>query len=134
MRSKEFRSRNGYQLVVKHRKHAVILEMNVGQLNDDTRVQFKFKKGEMINLIEYLEDISKGAWKNFEPKEANSVGSDYFEYYDRELDNNGYMRIREYGMDIERPYKESNKLYQFNKPKMESFLYDFRGMLKELQD
>jgi hypothetical protein len=60
------------------------------------------------------------------PKEAQSEGADYYEYYDREFDNNGYLSIRDNALEIGRPILESNKLYQFNKKKMESFIYDFR--------
>jgi hypothetical protein len=76
-----------------------------------------------IEFIEYIQLVSSKVWNNLTPKEAQSEASDFFEYYDKELDNNGYLRIGESILLIERPSLESNRMYQFNKRKMESFLY-----------
>lgn len=129
-----FKSTNGLLLIIKSRKSAVILEMSKDQLNDKHDVVFDFAPGDFVELLNYFEHISNECWTNLIPKEANSLGSDYYEYYDRELDNNGYLSIRENGLAIDRPFLDSPKLYQFNKKKMESFIYDFRRMTASAQN
>lgn len=119
MKSKIFS--NG--LVVKHRKHAIIFENETG-IQDNYKFDFTFEPDEFKAFIQYLNDIIPDVWKNFQPKEANSLGSDYYEYYDRLLDNNGYLSIGDNNLKIEAPNLSTGRLYQFNKPKMQSFIYD----------
>ena len=40
------------------------------------------RKSVAKELAEYLEYISKQIWSDFNPKVANSISSDYAEYYD----------------------------------------------------
>lgn len=125
-----FKSENGLELIVRHRRSAVILEasedtvLKISERKNKYFFKFKFSEDAMLTLLDYLLEVSNKSWKNIEPKEANSLGSDYYEYYDRKLDNNGYLDISENLIKLERPSVDSNKLYQFNKRKMESFLYD----------
>lgn len=110
-------------LVVKSEKSKVIFENNSGKKY--TKI-FLFTDCEFKEFIEYIQFVSNQVWKNIIPKEAQSEASDYYEYYDKELDNNGYLMIGENNLSIERPSLESNRMYQFNKRKMESFLYDLQ--------
>ena len=128
MKNKVFTSTNGLKLIIKYRKSAVIFEMDESQM-DKNRIVFKFDSKDFADLLDYIEIISNKSWTNLKPKEADSFGSDYCEYYDRKLDNNGYLSIKENTLIIERPFLKSNKLYQFNKKKMESFIYDFRELV-----
>lgn len=129
MKSKVFTSKSGLELLVKNRKSAVIFEMNQSQLNNKHEVAFEFEPNDFNELLNYVETISNESWTNLNPKEADTLGADYYEYYDKELDNNGYLSIRENALIIDRPFLESNKLYQFNKRKMESFIYDFKKII-----
>ncbi|WP_227774433.1 hypothetical protein [Paenibacillus sp. NAIST15-1] len=126
MKSKIFKSENGLELLVKNRKSAVILEMNPSQMDSKYKVEFKFNSRDFDELYSYIDTAANESWDIIISKEASSLGSDYYEYYDKELDSNGYLCIRENTIVINRPSLESNKLYQFNKRKMESFAYDFR--------
>ena len=129
MKSKAFTSLSGLELIIKNRKSAVIFEMNHNQMNNKHNVVFEFEPKDFVELLNYIETISNDSWANLTPKEANSLVADYYEYYDKELDNNGYLSIRENTLIIDRPSLESNKLYQFNKRKMESFIYDFKKII-----
>lgn len=129
MKSKVFTSINGLELIIKNRKSAVIFEMNQNQTTNKHVVVFEFEPKDFVELLNYIETISNESWANLTPKEADSLGADYYEYYDREIDNNGYLSIQENALIIERPSLESNKLYQFNKRRMESFIYDFKKVL-----
>ncbi|MBL4952180.1 hypothetical protein JK635_08135 [Neobacillus sp. YIM B02564] len=112
-------------LIVKSRKSAIILEADETKLNGYTKI-FRFTEKEFQEFVAYIQLASSKVWKNVTPKEAQSEASDFYEYYDKELDNNGYLRIGESHLLINRPSLESNRMYQFNKRKMESFLYDLR--------
>lgn len=129
MKSKVFISIDNLKLIIKHRRSAVIFEMDESQMSESSRISFKFQPEIFTNLLKYIETVSHKSWTNLKPKEADSFGSDYCEYYDRKLDNNGYLSIKENTLIIERPFLKSNKLYQFNKKKMESFIYDFRELV-----
>lgn len=81
-------------------------------------------------------------WKNFEPTEAFSLGSDYGEYYDRKYDTNGGLRISREGKQLmidpsvngnlnnypEIDDNENTRIYQFNKQKLEAFIYDLKKL------
>ena len=126
---KVFNTTNGLRLIIKYRKSAVIFEIDKA---DDwqERFVFNFTDNDFRDLLYYLEAIANKAWNNINPREADSLASDYDEYYDKKFDSNGCLRIKENTLIIERPSLESNKLYQFNKRKIESFIYDFRGYIK----
>jgi len=106
--------------------------MNQNQLNNKCSVDFKFCSKALPELLDYIESISNDSWNDIAPKETDSLGSDYYEYYDRELDNNGYLSVRNNTLSLSRPALESTKLYQFNKRKMESFIYDFKRLIDVL--
>lgn len=78
-----------------------------------------------IDLLKFLKDQATKVWKSFAPKEADSFGADYWEFYDKATDNNGYLRISNDGVIVfGSPSVETTLLYQFNKRRMESFIYD----------
>ncbi|APF25153.1 MULTISPECIES: hypothetical protein [Clostridium] len=123
---KSFKTINGLELVVINRRSAVIFEIGESHKEDKYDFLLKFSSEVFKNLLEHIEAISNKSWTNITPKECDSLGADYSEYYDRQFDNNGYMSISENTLSVERPCLESNKLYQFTKRKMESFIHDFR--------
>ena len=116
-------------LVVKHRKHAVILENNQGVKKGKRFYEFTFSKNEFKKFLLYIEKVSNEAWVNIQPKEVTGVGSDYSEYYDVKYDNNGYLNIKDNGLLVDPPFLSVDTLYQFNKPRMESFIFDLREKL-----
>lgn len=126
MKTTTFKTINGLELIIKNRKSAVIFEINKTQVNKNYKFDFQFSKEVLSDLLEYIETIAVKSWGSLEPKESDSMGTDYYEYFDKELDNNGYLSIRNNSLFIERPSLESEKLYQFNKKKMESFIFDLR--------
>ena len=133
MNTRTFKTITGLELVIKSRKSAVIFEIDKSETNGSYDFLLKFTLEGFKELLKYIEDISNKCWSNLNPKEADSFGSDYYEYYDRELDNNGYLSFRDNALFIERPSLDSRRLYQFNKKKMESFIYDFREMAGNAQ-
>lgn len=81
-----------------------------------------------FELFKFLREQAVKVWKTFTPKEADSFGSDYWEFYDRNTDNNGYLEIRN-ELKFQSPSDETTLLYQFNKRKMESFIYDIENLI-----
>jgi Txe/YoeB family toxin of Txe-Axe toxin-antitoxin module len=129
MDTKIFKTINDFKLIIKNSKSAVIFEIDKSKESKDYKFSFQFTSEVFNELLKYVEMIANKAWANLMPKEAISMSSDYNEYYDRKLDNNGYLAIGENILLIERPSLDSERIYQFNKRKMESFIYDFRKMV-----
>ena len=78
-------------------------------------------------ILHYLKEQATKVWKSFRPKEADSFGADYAEFYDRATDNNGLLEYRDEMLIFESPSKTTTLLFQFNKRKMESFIYDMES-------
>lgn len=131
MKERIFKDKLDNILKVKHRRSAVILEKEEESFSESTDCVYEFGEDVYKEIYKYLKEISEESWKNIVPREADSFGRDYFEYYDRELDNNGMLRFGKGKIKIDRPMREHNKLYQFSKPKMESFLYDFENEIRK---
>lgn len=130
MNKKIFKTIDDLELIVINRRSAVIFE--IGNNKEEGKFDFslKFNFDTFKELFEHLKEVSEKSWNDITPKEADSPGADYEEYYDRQFDNNGWLSIKKDILEISRPTLESNKLYQFNKRKMESFLYDFKKVLE----
>jgi len=127
MNSRTFTSLEGFNLVVISSDKTFAFFMDGESKEHIFRLNFEadvFKE-----LYEYIAHHARQAWSNLTPKYASSEGADYMEYYDKELDNNGGLGIRENYMFLERPSLESKRLYKFNKRKMEAFLYDFEELI-----
>ena len=78
-----------------------------------------------VDLLKFLKEQAEKVWKSFTPRTADSFGADYWEFYDKATDNNGYLRISNDGVIVfGSPSVETTLLYQFNKRRMESFIYD----------
>lgn len=117
-------------LIVKHRKSAIIFENKDGLDGKDYNFVFSFSDHELRSLFDYLMNVANEAWSNITPKEATSEASDYWEYYDRTCDNNGYLWLNQKEIKIEAPNLSKHTLYQFNKAKIQSFLYDLNKQLE----
>lgn len=124
MSSKEFIDKYGVNLIIESNKNNIIFKTDIKNIKDDYHLKLYFNEEVFKELIKYIGTVSNEIWKDFTPKEANSIGSDYFEYYDRKYDNNGYLSIWENLFRIERPCIECPYMYKFNKRRMESFMYD----------
>lgn len=125
MKKRIFESVHGLQLVVTHRRSAVIFEVvETAETKGMYRLNFKFTQETFYELCTYLRRVANEAWTEIIPQEANSFGADYAEYYSRKLENNGYLTLKPLTLEIERPDIDHVELYQFNKAKMASFLYD----------
>lgn len=122
---KNFKTLGDLELIVINRKSAIIFEVKEAE-EGSYRFEFKFSTEVFNELLQHIEYVAGKSWKDITPKEADSMGADYCEYYDRKLDNNGYLSIKKNLLKIERPSLDTNKLYQFNKKKIESFIYDFK--------
>lgn len=126
-----FQAVDGRMLKVVHRKSALFFE-----LTEDAkgfRFSFRFDAETFQALIQYIEESASASWDKLVIKEVDSFGNDYWEYYSKELDNNGYLSIKPLLLDVERPALESLELYKFNKAKMGTFLFDARACVENMK-
>lgn len=128
MKQRVFETVNGKDLIIKHRKSAVIFEVDLLE-DEKPNFQFQFTEETFKEFVTYIESIANEIWSSFIPKDATSEASDYWEYYDKEFDNNGYLRISEECLEVEGPHTTTGRLYQFNKAKMQSFIFDLRKLV-----
>lgn len=117
------------------RKHAIIIEtkhtFEPNPLDKGIAYHFDDDPEQFKQFVDAFKTAADEAWANFTPKNADSYGADYFEYYDRVYDNNGYLTLSPKGsIMIEAPYGSTQKIYQFNKHKAQSFVYDLDKCLQ----
>lgn len=134
---------NGVDLIVQYRKSAVFFmkryededlkEHPRGGIYIDgkgLKNDYEFTSDQFKKLLDSLKEISNECWTDFKPIEADSMKADYDDYYDRDFDNNGCLRIRERGISIEGAYTQPpnknnlTRLIKFNKRTFASFIYD----------
>lgn len=82
-------------------------------------------------LYEALEEAGKIAWKSLIYHDESGFGNDYSEYYDKKLDNNGCLSFHSDRLSFERPFGANEKLYQFNKAKFQTFMFDLRNSVED---
>ena len=131
MKVKAFETIDNRILIVKNKKSAVLFELEHESQMSMYKFRFTFDSKTFKELVSYLETSSIETWGKMNLRDATSDASDYFEYYDKEFDNNGYLRISratDNCLAFERPILESLHLYKFNKRKMETFLYDLKKL------
>ena len=125
--AKEFIDKKGSNLVIEHNKTNIIFKTDDKNIKNNYDLKLFFDKDILKQLVNYLEGVAERIWKDFNPKAADSISSDYTEYYDRKYDNNGYLTVfNDYVLSIERPYNHCHYMYKFNKRRMESFIYDLK--------
>ena len=87
-----------------------------------------------IEFAAYMEQIAYEAWTNFTQKEEDSMRSDYWEYYDRDFHNNGYLSVGKKFISLDglsQPKTDNPiaRLDKFNNRKFQSFIYDLRKQI-----
>lgn len=121
MKDKVFKDEHGRQVIVRTNRSNIQIRSKEKQILD---YRFYLDSDE---ILRYLKEQATKVWKSFSPREADSFGADYWEFYDRKTDNNGYLEVGKGVLVFESPSKETTLLYQFNKRKMESFIYDMES-------
>ena len=148
---------SGEELIVKNRKSAVFFQRladvekpnsyyvknaknRFGEQHKDYVCEselgfsYNFSDEDFKVFCDYCNSIANESWANFSPKKTDSLSAEYDDYYDREFDNNGSLKIRKNRMKIEGPYGQpkSNgeivRLIKFNKRKFESFMFDLNNL------
>ena len=78
------------------------------------------------DFVSNFKALAFSVWKDLNPKEATSDGNDYWQYYDKELDNDGGLSINNGEMRFILPayHLGSIRCYKFTKAKVQSFIYD----------
>lgn len=121
MKEAIFNDGHGRKLIVRVNRSNIQIHTEDKQILD---YRFYLDSDEILH---YLKEQATKVWKSFRPKEADSFGADYADFYDKATDNNGYLEYRDEMLIFGSPSKETTLLYQFNKRKMESFIYDMES-------
>lgn len=122
MKEAIFNDGHGRKLIVRVNRSNIQIHTEEKQILD---YRFYLDSAEILH---YLKEQATKVWKSFRPKEANSFGADYWEFYDKNTDNNGYLEVSKEALVFHSPNDETTLLYQFNKRKMESFIYDMESL------
>lgn len=118
---------DGKMLVVLKVGKSIVLELpHLAGVKEHDSILLEFKLNEFKVFTNKLKELAVIVWGNIEPKEAISEASDYYEYYDKELDNNGYFTFNASKGFIQvcQVYDNNSRIYKFNKRKMQSLLFD----------
>ena len=77
------------------------------------------------DFVSSFKALACSVWKDLNPKEITSDRNDYWEYYDKELDNDGGLSINNGEMRFILPafHLGSVRCYKFNKAKVQSFIF-----------
>lgn len=121
MKEAVFNDEHGRKLIVRVNRSNIQIHTVEKQILD---YRFYLDSDEILH---YLKEQATKVWKSFRPKEADSFGADYAEFYDKVTDSNGQLAYLNEMLIFESPSKETTLLYQFNKRKMESFIYDMES-------
>lgn len=121
MKETIFNDGHGRKLIVRVNRSNIQIHTEEKQILD---YRFYLDSDEILH---YLKEQAIKIWKSFRPKEADSFGADYADFYDKATDNNGYLEYRDKMLIFGSPSKETTLLFQFNKRKMESFIYDMES-------
>ena len=72
------------------------------------------------DFVSSFKALAFSVWKDLNPEEAASDGNDYWQYYDKELDNDGGLSIKNGEMRFILPayHLGSIRCYKFNKAKV----------------
>lgn len=122
MKDKVFKDEHGRKIIVRTNRSNIQIHTEEKQILD---CRFYL---DSVEILHYLKEQANKVWKSFCPKEANSFGADYCEFYDKNTDNNGYLEVSKEALVFHSPNDETTLLYQFNKRKMESFIYDMESL------
>ena len=121
MKERTFKDEHGRKIIVRTNRSNIQIHTEEKQILD-----YLFYL-DSVEILHYLKEQATKVWKSFSPKEANSFGADYWEFYDKNTDNNGYLEVSKEALVFQSPSDETTLLYQFNKRKMESFIYDMES-------
>lgn len=122
MKERTFKDKHGRKIIVRTNRSNIQIHTEEKQILD-----YRFYL-DSVEILHYLKEQATKVWKSFRPKEANSFGADYWEFYDKNTDNNGYLEVSKEALVFQSSSDETTLLYQFNKRKMESFIYDMESL------
>lgn len=99
--------------------------------------KFKFKEdytdSEWVEILKELLEMANEVWPDIKPREATGHGSDFEEYYDKELDCDGWMSIFNKHISINAPNKDHERIYAITKRKAADFVNTLLKRITELE-
>ena len=107
------------------RSHKVTVGVDT-KCTDDWTIETSSLDGFESDFKQMIQEAAQEAWPDIKPKEEDSTGSDYGEMYDSKRDMNfGIAMVG--GLRIDGYVENGFCNYDFNKRRMQSFLWDLGG-------
>lgn len=126
--------KDGYKLAVTQVGRSIVFELPhlAGEI-DYSLQTIELSNRDFKFFYNKLKELAEITWPNIDPKEADSEASDYYEYYDRELDNNGYLSINPIkgAICVIQVSDFNSRVYKFNKRRMQSLLFELEKEVAE---
>lgn len=132
MTKKRLTTITGTEIIIRQRKTTVLIELVHNDPNE-TSYTLQFTPEGYVDAMDTIKAAAHQAWPNIKPKKYTSVSSHYHGYFDEELSGYGFLIIGTSDqIAITKPDGQNKRMYQFNKRRMESFLFDYE-IIKQLK-
>lgn len=116
----------GQRLVVAVAPRHVELRVLPFSEDDGWDANLTFNKPQKDLIVATIIEAGREAWPDIRPKEADSLASDWNDYYSKKFNNEGDFTITsDSKFMFTRPSLDSAVVFEFNKRMMQSFFEDF---------
>lgn len=114
-------------------KNKIVFYADRDEYPDKDRFRRKYTDEGWKYILELLLEITKEVWPDLKPKEATGIGSDFEEYYDKEIDLDGSMSLFNKELFIHAPSQKHPRIYAITKRKGSDFINTLLKRLAELE-
>jgi len=121
-------------LLVCGEKNRIVFKIDRDEHPDQFKIERTYNNVGICHIAGALEEVILDVWPGLEPKAATSLASDCTEYYDKELDNNGYLTLCGNRFGIDAPTKDHERAFVLNKRKAQDLLFDIANIKRKNQD
>lgn len=104
MKDKVFKDEHGRKIIVRTNRSNIQIHTEEKQILD-----YRFYL-DSVEILHYLKEQATKMWKSFSPREADSFGADYSEFYDKNTDNNGCLEVSKEALALASGYVLNEEL------------------------
>jgi len=115
-------------------KNRVVFKIDRDEYPDQHKIGRTYNNVGICHVAGVLEEIILDVWPGLEPKAATGLASDCTEYYDKELDSNGYLTLHGNNFGIDAPTRNHERAFVLNKRKAQDLLFDIANIKRKNQD
>lgn len=121
-------------VIVRAEKNKIVFLADRDEYPEKDRFRRKYSAIGWEYILGVLLEIVKEVWPDLKPKEATGHGSDFEEYYDKELDLDGSMTLYNNELFIHAPSKHHERIYVIPKRKAADFLNTLNKRIGQAQE